>query len=391
VQEVNEFLPDPYTFAIVLHGLVLVPLVAALRHEDADCKQIWRRISIGGLGRLAYAWRHFAMLLTIAAFVLVWYLSVVPPTSTGLYVVFTEPASAALAREDSFKLLQSAPLRYAFATFALTVAPILLVLLLVSVSRTAGRSFFSRCLSGLCGAMFAFALTAAVSLSGARSFAVTLWLAAIAAWWLSRELQLRTVLKLALGACFLLALPVSLTLAREGRLSDLGEFSSYFWTFVQYRIFTAPTEVGTWYVHYAQTEGVFGLAAIPKLADLFGYLPIDVPNLIGRTYYGGSLSSVNANAGFGFTYYSYFGMFGWLISVVGLLVLDVVLLAYKRLGGALLLACLAATSIAALAFTYADYTTVLVTNGFFVAPLLCLGLHALSKSDPPSTNWKSGR
>ncbi|MBV6417028.1 MAG: hypothetical protein CMLOHMNK_01661 [Steroidobacteraceae bacterium] len=383
LQEVEAFLPDPYSYLIVLQGLVLVPLVVANMRKDMQCKRIWQRIAIGELAALDLDWRHVALLVTTVGMVLAWYLLEVPFKSTGLYAVFTNPVGAALAREESFKLLESAALRYAFAIFALTVAPVLLVLILAAIARVKNGPRPWKYPTLLLGAISVAFLTIAVSLSGARSFAVTLWLCAIAAMWFSRGLAALSMLRLLVAVGVLLVLPVTLTLAREGHLADLGSFAEYFWNFIEYRIVTGPGEVGTWYVHYAQTEGLFGIAAIPKAAALLGYQPIDAPNLIGRMYYGGTLASVNANAGFGFTYFSYFGMPGWLLSIAGVFALDSVLAVYLKLDGALLLACVSACSVAALGFTYADYTTVLLTNGFLVAPLLCWALRSLVAAKVP--------
>lgn len=386
VRQVESFLPDFAALTVVLQTLVSVPLIAALSRNDTTSRLIWQRVANGRLASLSFEWKQLFVLAICCVLIATWYLSTIPLASTGLYVMFTNPAAAALAREESFKLLESAPLRYAFAIMALTAAPMLLVLIMTSIARN-GRAPVSRRLTGnSIGILVLMMLTFLVSLSGARSFAVTLWLTAFAAIWFSSGLRIRTAGGLFVGAAFLLLVPVLLTLAREGHLRDLGIFWEYFGNFIAYRIFTAPAEVGTWYVHYAQTEGSIGISAVPKLAELMGYPSINIPNVIGRSYYGGSLMSINANAGFGFTYYAYFGAFGWLASIVGVMCLDLVLIVYRRLRGAVLLASLAATSVATLAFTYADFTTVMLTNGFLIAPAIAWLLSTSKLASRPESS-----
>jgi hypothetical protein len=374
LDEVESLLPDPHVFTLLSQVLVFLPLIAAAMRDHALTSVVWENLVLEKFNNYSHERAELPFLLMFTVLVFVWYFSVVPLTSTGLYVAFTDPADAALAREQSFKLLESAGLRYAFAFFSSVVAPVLLILVLAALSRRNRGGRARRMLAGVMAGVAILVLTLLISITGARSFAATLWFTAMVAFWLSRGLSARIALRLGFAIVLLLTMPVTLTMAREGKLDQLPLFLGYFWDFVRYRVFTGPAEVASWYVHYAETEGFVGLAATPKLAELFGYAPVDVPNLIGRVYYGGSLLSINANTGFAFAYYSYFGFPGWALSVVGLFLLDGVLYVYTKLRGILLLACVATTSVSALAFTYAEFTTVLLTHGFLLAPVACLVL-----------------
>jgi len=129
-------------------------------------------------------------------------------------------------------------------------------------------------------------------------------------------------------------------------------------------------DVGSWYIHYAQIHGTFGIASVPKLAVIVGIEPINTPNLIGLTYSYTAVESVTACAGYLFTYYSYFGMASLLLSILCLWFLDVAVLVYKRLSNVMLLPCISAVSLSILSFVSSDYTTVWLTHGFGVILLL---------------------
>jgi hypothetical protein len=148
---------------------------------------------------------------------------------------------------------------------------------------------------------------------------------------------------------------------------------------ILYRSIVVPFQVGTWYIHYAQTQGSFGLGAVPRLAHWFGYESIDAPNRIGLVYgpqYEGHAvpPHISASAGFVFTYSSYFGYWAIALNIFLVLALDFALLALVRIDRILLLPTLAALSVAALKFAESDYTTVWITHGF--GPILVVNLVA---------------
>ena len=81
---------------------------------------------------------------------------------------------------------------------------------------------------------------------------------------------------------------------------------------------------------------------------------------------------MSAGGGYLLTYFSYFGTFALLLTVPGIWLTDLLLAAYDRVDVELLLPCVAACSLAALAFMSADYTTVWLSHGFGIIPVLAL-------------------
>jgi hypothetical protein len=163
-----------------------------------------------------------------------------------------------------------------------------------------------------------------------------------------------------------------MTIMREGREVTAETFSEYFASAMLWRIFYGPMQVALWHVHYAQTVGFIGVGGISKIATLFGATPIDVPNLIGRRYFEGAIETINANACFVLSYYSYFGLLSLPFSVLGLVLLDLAIPAFSYLSDTVLLGCVAATLCGAVNFGSADYTSVFLTNGFATSIIVAL-------------------
>jgi hypothetical protein len=146
---------------------------------------------------------------------------------------------------------------------------------------------------------------------------------------------------------------------------------------ILFRALIVPMEVGGWYVHYLQTYGAIGVAAIPRLARILGIDSIDGPNLIGQTYgpmyYGHDVpSTIHANAGYVFSYFAYLGYAAIFLNLALLFLLDVSLWVLVRVRRGLFIPILAAMTIAALKFVQSEYFAVWLTHGFGV--ILILGL-----------------
>jgi hypothetical protein len=204
-----------------------------------------------------------------------------------------------------------------------------------------------------------------------------LLLTLLAAAALRRDLKLPGIAWLTALAVVILP-AVVLTLVREGKTVDSELLQEYFVEFVAHRILTAPVEVGLWYMHHAQSVGPMGIGAIPKLAAILGVPPINAPNEIGLYYFETKLASVNANAGFLFSYYGYFGILSLWLSVCLLWLLDLALLVLRRVGDDLILPTTATMAVNALAFVQSDFTVALVTHGFAATLLAGAGLSWLS-------------
>jgi len=368
--DIETFLPEPAAFVLLIHGFPLIGGALSLLTFRSVSKSVVGRLRDREAFSDAAARRAMLILGITIAGIVASYLTVVPFSATGLYTIFTDPQRAALAREQSLKLLNNQFITYGYMFMAGAFAPQLAVLLGVSAFRQ-GKSWARRIASGA-GIVL---LLIAVSLSGARGFSTLLMATVILAILLGGRTQIR-VWHLVVGGAVGVVLATLLSIARDDQ-----EFSfQMFWTYLSEntvdRVFHVPMQVGLWHVHYEQTVGFLGIDAIPKLAALGGETPINAPNLIGIHYIPQGLETINANACFVLSYYSYFGLMAFPFCIVGLLVLDFAVLVFARLSDTLLLAGVCSVLIASGTFGSSDYTTVLVTNCFaiclIVAPFLDL-------------------
>jgi hypothetical protein len=206
--------------------------------------------------------------------------------------------------------------------------------------------------------------TIAMTLSGARVYAVNAVLVVVWTVVLSRGAPIRPA-TYGLMALVVLLPAVVLSALREGGASGLSDlFYRVFIGGILRRVFIDPVDVGSWFLHYAQTTGELGIGAVPRLAVLFGVEPIQAGNVIGLLYAPYTLDSVNAGAGFVFSYYGYFGLVAFPLALAGLWLLDLAVPILASLRPALVLPTLAATAVATLAFMSADYTVGVVSHGF---------------------------
>lgn len=358
-------LPNPYALALLLHGFVLTGLLVSTQTFHESAEEVFHRLKLPQPTRITLP----TVLLGIYCIgVVAAYLMVVPLTSTGLYVILTHPALAATAREDSLKLISSAPLRYAYQIMANAAAPLLAVNLALGGFRAARAR---KLIWTLVNAALFFMLALIASLPGNRGTAAKLLLVVALAQFLLRGLPFRPFAALA-GITAILTPAVLITVLREGKEFSGGLFFSYLTEGIFNRVFVVPVNVGTFYIHYAQVYGPFGIAGVNRLASVLGVDPIRAANVIGNLYTYSGIESVSANAGFLFTYYGYFGILSLPLSLAGLWLLDIALPIYLRLDRRVLLPTVAAASMASLAFISSEYTTVLVTHGFAI--ILVLGL-----------------
>ncbi len=373
--QLAAFLPDPWTFALLAHGFPLAGLLVSVGFGRRQAREVWHRLQ-HPVAVPRYARRGALGVLAGSVMVLaLFYLLQVPFQSTGLYAVFFDPANSALAREYSLKLLDSPALQYGFSFMALVFSPLLAVLLAEAI----GSNFVRRRLVAAAGFTLALGgVLVVVSLTGARSFAVTLLLTVVLAWYLRRGLPVKVLQVVVLLVC-VLTLPTLFTIFREGKELTLATFGTYLQQLILDRVLYVPMETAMWYTHYAQTNGFWGVAAIPKLATLLGVQPVNVMNVIGLAYTSYGIDSIYANTGYVFAYYSYFGLIALPFCLLGLWFLDVALLFYQGLSDNLLLACVASVSVASLSFVSVEYTTVWLTNGFGILLGVCWLIDRLNR------------
>lgn len=297
---------------------------------------------------------------------LVLYLREVPLRSTGLVAIFTNPVMAAMAREESLKLVGSPLVRYLFMWHTTVVALILAGLLIQNGSR------FLSWGNGLRAILLAL-LLGSVMLTGARypGGALLMVLGMVVFLKLGPG---RGFLVLAAVGSLLLLLVTGLTIFREGQWQMISPalIFDYLRTSIFHRVFMVPFEIGMWTNILAQEHGLFGIAAIRPLALLAGIQPVNIPNLVGMEFFPNPLLSINAATCFLFQYQAAFGFFpGWLLSLVLACGLDFLLPAFGALRGRLLVAFLASFLVANMVLVGANFTTALLSHG--IGPIAILG------------------
>jgi hypothetical protein len=355
----EEFLPDPFAFAFLIHAYVLTGFLVSLFILNHKAKIIWEQITNRRTRDVEVSLGAVLILGVLTVGVTIFYLKNVPFSQTGLYAIFFRPEVSGLWRERSLKLLENQTLKYAYSIMVSSVAPLLVVMLFFAFLNGTRRLQMITALSSMAAiAGVAFV----ISLPGTRVSVVNLLLAIASAYLFHRGLPFRP-LKVFLFIGVILLLPALLSILREGRAVSFGSLLTYL-DYVGHRTFLLTMDVGSWYVRHSQVEGRFGIAAVPKLASLLGVDVINVPNLIGLKYGERPLATVSAVAGYLFTYYSYFGIFSLIFSLMGVWFLDVAIIIYGKLSHHLLLPCIAAISVSTLSFISSDYTTVWLTHGF---------------------------
>lgn len=360
---VEFLLPQPWIFVLLSHGFPIIGLAVSLLSGRGGARETWRRITSHEATDLSGKRRALVLLALFFVFFMVVYLSQVPLRSTGLYSILfsdTSPAEAALARERSVNLLPNPLLRYGHNIMMAVFAPLLAVLamqLMLAHWRRRSRlraAFYLGCL---------VAVLAAASISGARSYSAYIFLLVFFAWLLQKGFPIKPV-QFILAAIVILTLPTMLTILREGKSLTVKGFISYLGGHTLKRVVIVPMETGLQHVHYAQTHGAFGIQAIPRLAKAKGIKPLKVPLFISKVYYGNPLETTTSNTSYVYAYYSYFGLIAFVPCLLGLWLLDLSLLVYRRLSANLLLACVACVAIAANKFSGTEYTIGLFTFGF---------------------------
>jgi hypothetical protein len=365
------YLPEPIYFIALLHG---VPLAALAVTCTAGRRTLWRVWMKVVRSEIQVERRSLVVLLALAGAVTLYYLANVPFGETGLYTIFADPLRSSQARAESLKLLDNPWLQYAFTFLRNSLGPFIAVIateLLISGLHER-RLLHSATAAAMLGFIFV-----AVSLPGERAPAAYLLLAIILSRFLMRGLR-GSILGLAGGALAVLSIPALLTISREDLAISLDVYGQYLLVMAN-RAFVEPAETAMWYVHYAQTTGLFGLGAIPKLAWFFDLGPVDAANIIGLQYALNPLESVSEGTSFIFSYFSYFGAVSMLISLVCLLLLDTVVVVYDGLSERMLVPLVTSLILTSSTLVEADYTTVLLSNGFVVSIVLALILDRLPR------------
>jgi hypothetical protein len=363
---IESYLANPVAFAVLSQAFPLIGLLISFFTFRCGAIQVWNRITASyyQLPRL----RAVLILVGCLLVITFWYLSYVPLSSTGLYSIVYDPLHSRQAREDSLKLINNIPLKYAYAFLRSTFAPLLAIITTLFVMQNLKRK---RVIQPLIGAITLLFILIIVSLTGARSPAAVVILSIIMVFFFREGMPIRLPY-IIWSAVIVLSLPVLLTILRAGSDISISMFSQYFGGTIFDRIFHTPMQTGLWHVEYAQNFGYFGVAGIPKLAVLFKVDPINVANIISLEHFSWAAGTALSNTCYVFSYYSYFGELSVIFSLILLWMLDFSVVIYKMLSTSILLPALASIFVACISFVESDYTTVLLTFGFL--PLLAVSI-----------------
>jgi hypothetical protein len=209
----------------------------------------------------------------------------------------------------------------------------------------------------------------AASISGARSYSAGIIMVILFALLLRRGFLLRPAY-LVVIALLILTFPTLLSLLREGKAVTATNFFAYLRGSTFERVVITPMKTGLYHVQYAQQHGYFGIKAIPKLATTMGIEPLNVPDFIAKYMSGSPLDTSTANTAYIYAYYSYFGLIAFLPCLLGLWLLDLSLLVYRRLSNTMLIPCVAGVAIGVNIFSSVEYTVGLFTFGILLLPLV---------------------
>jgi len=359
-------LAKPWIFVLLSQGFPIIGLAVSLLTWRRSARALWERIINHKRSDLSGKSKAMIVLAIFFILYIFFYLFHVPFRSTGLYKIIYSPAESALARDLSVKLLGNPFLRYGHTIMMAVFAPLLAVLaaqiLLIQWQR---RNWIRVLFYLVCLA----AILLAVSISGARAYPAYIIMVILFAGLLRRGFLIKPVY-LILVTLLILTFPTILSLLREGQVVTVKSFFDYLRGSILDRVLIIPMETGLYHVHYAQEYGFFGIQAIPKLATVMGIKSLNVPNFIVQIYSGNPLTTTTANTAYIYAYYSYFGLVAFIPCLIGLWLLDMSLLVYRKLSDNLLIPCVACISIAANTFSNTDYTIALFSQGFLLLLLV---------------------
>ncbi len=334
----------------------------------------------------------------LLVFIVSSYLFYVGFSNTGIYAILFESTAgqAALAREESLKLLDSPAIKYLYTLLGSAVSPVLLVMLSLHVGDGWGKiNQFMGTITGILGILLCFG---AIIFPGHRWGPMLMILTIFMAFlYRSGFHSIRWSHFLGI-TCTLIVVMVTLSVMREGvdfsslglqgtfsyffQIDDIFDIESWskkgvFWS-VSYRVLLDQMKSGWDYARYVAEYGYWGIQAIPKLAYLVGVDSVNVANELHNYYYPTSLiKSGSYTTGFVFAYYSYFGIGAVIVSTVFLWLLDSILILYSLLDDSLLLPVVATVAVASLSLIGAEYTTALLTHGVLSSIVIALGIQEL--------------
>lgn len=363
---------EPWVFSLLVHSFVFSGLLFGQYFLNKQAKEVWLRVISIKADVASGGWRVFTSLLLIVIAFLGAYLYYVPPTSSGLYAIFFNPDLSTIIREESLKTLEDSLPRYLYSFLTYGIAPLMAVV----VSQSAIFAWNEKRIPSLFGWLVSlFALLVISSLTGERARAVELLLACFIAIFIQKGLPFRP-LTILTGICLIFIPAAALSILREGMEMNFTNIGFYFWGIVM-RAFRGPFEVATWHVQFVEEHGFWGIAGIPKLAQIFGEIPLNISNIVGLHFLGNSLETVSAGTGYLFMQHACFGLLILPISLLQLFLLDFAVVILNSLNSKILLPTLASSVVLCLGFLQSSYTTILLSSGLGVAYLVAFCISQL--------------
>ena len=153
-------------------------------------------------------------------------------------------------------------------------------------------------------------------------------------------------------------------------LADEVNFARYYES-IATRAFVVPFETGVRTLAYTDETGLPGIRSNRLLATLYGEQHVNLPRVVYQKTFPGITDTGSINTCFLFDLQASYGIWmGWLIALPLLMVLDLVMLAFKIARGRLLVAFYATFLVSTLYLISSAYTTALVTGGILTSVAL---------------------
>ncbi len=352
-----DMLQDPWEFFYLIHGYSILALSMSLIFFRRGYRNSFNRLVNGQILKREINFRANYLIIP-AVLIVAWYLSVVPFTSSGLYILITQPELSDEARQSSFVTLASPLLQYAYYLMSIALAPMAAIMMyLLLTLKQEQVSILQR--------MFAIFLilvfVVMVSLYGARGPSAMLVLALVYVAYLRRGAPFRPFLIISM-IMLVMAGPAVLSVFKNADVISLAAYGDALQNIFD-RMFVRGVPPNIWYIDFIQAYGEWGVSGIPKLATLVGADPVNVANVISLRYVPNSLKDGTANSAYITQYYSFFGGIGVIVSLLGLLVLDFIIYIYRYLRPVLLLPVVGAMVIPLASLSFSQFTTILFTKG----------------------------
>ena len=307
--------------------------------------------------------RRFWLFLAVCLGLTVAY--VVEVQTIPLFYLLSNPGEvfqAAVAREESLKLLDS-PLTYFYYVARGLLYPILILIALGTYLRRRQTKWLLMLAVALCGGLF-FA-----SLSLAKAPVATIFLVVGIFFYLYNHgtLSKKAVI---ITLAFLLLFPLFVTLYEYsdesvGPLVAIGA--------VGYRLFFIPAEVVYYYFEFFphQVNYLHG-RSIDKFARLMGEQPFDTPNAVGNYAAYEGIESVSANGAFICDMNADFGMWGVVLGgiLAGVVMQATQILLLRRKKTVASLACFAFLTVAFWFLNSTSLPVVLASDGVILSLLI---------------------